>query len=184
MVYFLIIFNNPASAPKFLQVPTMPQLIVLPSQTAVILPTATDTPVFPPTWTATPRGIIGIGTGEPQITLPGVTVIPLETATLEPTVSGGFPFQPQSAPAAMKSSIFKPSSTCAWLGVAGKIYDLQGRDVVGMVVRMGGYYNYQKIDPEKVTLSGTARDYGECWIRDHHFQRNCSIVTDALGAAL
>jgi hypothetical protein len=154
IIVFLVFFTNPSAVPASFQLPTLPSRLVLPS------PTTTEVQYFPPTWTVTPAEIQGIMTNTPLPPQLGVTVIPQQTSTLEPTVAGGYPFQLQGDPTGMKSTIFKPNSNCSWLGVAGNVYDLQGRPVQGIIVQMGGSYNYQKIQ-EAFTLTGLARSYGE-----------------------
>lgn len=154
VILFLVIFSNPSSSLNPFPIPTIPARIVLPSATA------TPPVVFPPTFTATPGMIQGIATYTPQPPVQGVTVIPQSTATPEATVVGGFPFVLQGDPTGMKSTLFRPNSDCSWIGVAGNVYDLQSRPVQGIIVKMGGSYNYQALE-EQVTLTGTARAYGE-----------------------
>lgn len=154
VIFFLVIFSNPSSALNPFPLPTLPQRLILPSATA------TKPVVFPPTRTATPGGIAGISTNTPELPRQGITIVAQQTATLEATVAGGYPFVLQGDPTGMKSTLFKPNSNCSWLGVAGNVYDLQGRPVQGIIVQMGGSYNYQKVDV-KFTLTGLARAYGE-----------------------
>jgi hypothetical protein len=153
-VMFLVIFSNPNSALNLFPLPTLPAKIVLPSSTA------TQPEIFPATWTVTPGEIQGIATNTPEPPQQGVTVIPQQTATLEATVAGGYPFLLQGDPTGMKSTLFRPNSDCSWLGVAGNVYDMQGRPVQGIIVHLGGSYNYQKVN-EQFTLTGLARAYGE-----------------------
>lgn len=154
VIGFLVIFSNPKSLLNPFPQPTLPVMI--------ILPTATATPpvVFPATHTPTPGGIQGISTFTATAPQQGVTVIAQQTATLEATVAGGYPFVLQGDPTGMKSTLFRPSSDCSWIGVAGNVYDLQTRPVQGIIVQMGGSYNYKTLD-EQFTLTGLARSYGE-----------------------
>ncbi len=154
-IVILVIFINPTSTLN----PFPPATL----QPPVILPSATATQrSLPPTWTSTPDQSTPTETQTPQTQDPGVgvTVSVIATGTLEPTVSGGYPFQLQGAPTGMASTIFKSDSTCSWLGVAGNVYDLQGRPVQGLVVRLGGIYGGNYIR-EQFTLTGLARSYGE-----------------------
>lgn len=153
VIGFLIIFSNPKSSLNPFPQPTLPVMIVLPTSTA------TPPVVFPPTRTPTPGVIQGIATFTPT-PQQGVTIIPQQTATLEATVAGGYPFVLQGDPTGMKSTLFRPSSDCSWIGVAGNVYDLQTRPVQGVIVLMGGSYNYQVLDTQ-YTLTGLARAYGE-----------------------
>lgn len=154
IIFFLVIFSNPSSTLNPFPIPTLPAKLVLPTATA------TKPVIFPATWTVTPGGIEGISTSTPELPRQGITIIPQQTATQEATVAGGYPFVLQGDPTGMKSTLFKPNSDCSWLGVAGNVYDLQGRPVQGIIVQLGGSYNYQKLDV-KFTLTGLARAYGE-----------------------
>jgi hypothetical protein len=154
-IVFLIVFSDPSTALNPFPPPTQ-----IPP---IVLPTATATPrSLPPTWTATIDMSTATLTPTIQTSEPGeaVTIEVNATGTLEATVAGGYPFQLQGEPTGMASTIFKPDSGCSWLGVAGNVYDLQGRPVQGLVVRLGGAYQGKYIK-EQFTLTGLARSYGE-----------------------
>ncbi|MCS6909827.1 MAG: hypothetical protein NZM11_04560 [Anaerolineales bacterium] len=131
----------------------LPTLAVLPFQTA------THTPVFPtlpPEWTATHTPTV---TNTPPATntptetptrtpiLPTRTFTPTPTFTRTPTPTGPTPtftntksqfrftLQPGS-PAAVPN--IANSNGCNWFGVSGRVFDLQNREVVGLIVRVEG----------------------------------------------
>ncbi len=62
---------------------------------------------------------------------------------------------------AVADGLFRGTNDCKWMGVAGNVYDLQGRPVIGLKVRLGGVLNGKSITPERTTLTGLARAYGE-----------------------
>lgn len=153
---FLVLFSNPNIAINPFPPPTMPVLAQVPLGTA--------TPVrLPPTWTPTPRPT--------ETPLPLDTTIPA-TPTSEPIATEGLPFfteEPEDTnlpyaiegePAAMANTVFHPGEGCDWQGVAGRVVDLQGRPVVGVVIKLVGFYDGRTVDMN--TLSGGAAAwYGE-----------------------
>lgn len=151
----LIIFSNPYISLNPYPPPTMPVLVVL--------STSTPTPVrLPPTWTPTPRPT---ETPKPLVsdTLPPTLTleIPAASATPYPTTdSGDYPFAVEGQPVAMANIVFHPDYDCQWQGVAGKVVDLQGKHLVGMLLRLTGTYNGRTVD--MTTLSGGASKwYGD-----------------------
>jgi len=149
---FYLIFSNPESALNPAPPPTMPVLIVLPTSTATQR-------ALPPTWTPTVIVLTPTltSTTGPQATLPLGTVQPTSTRDL----SASAPFVLQGAPMAVADGLFRGTNDCKWMGVAGNVYDLQGRPVIGLKVRLGGVLNGKSITPERTTLTGLARAYGE-----------------------
>ncbi len=60
----------------------------------------------------------------------------------------------------MNVTVFHTDGDCNWQGVAGQVVDLQGRAVVGMLVRLTGIYNGKSVT--MTTLTGGAQAwYGE-----------------------
>jgi hypothetical protein len=56
--------------------------------------------------------------------------------------------------------VFHPNKDCKWQGIAGQVWDIQNRALVGYRVHLQGFYNGKSID--LTTLSGTAQAwYGE-----------------------
>lgn len=149
---FFLIFSNPDSPLNPAPPPTMPVLIVLPTSTATQR-------ALPATWTPT------VITVTPSITPTTGLQATLPLGTTEPTptrdLSASAPFVLQGAPMAVADSLFRGTTDCKWMGVAGNVYDLQGRPVIGLKVRLGGVLNGNAITPERTTLTGLARAYGE-----------------------
>jgi hypothetical protein len=149
---FFMIFSNPDSPLNPAPPPTMPVLIVLPTSTATQR-------ALPATWTPT------VITVTPSVTPTTGLQATLPLGTTEPTptrdLSASAPFVLQGAPMAVADSLFRGTTDCKWMGVAGNVYDLQGRPVIGLKVRLGGVLNGNSITPERTTLTGLARAYGE-----------------------
>lgn len=154
-VYLGLVFSNPYISLNPFPPPTMPVLAVLPSatQTAVKMP-ATWTPTIQPTLTPVPP----TATHTPE---PTVSAIPTRDVTAIPTdPNAQYPFELKSSPIAMNGTVFHPDGDCSWQGVAGQVVDLQGRAVVGMLVRLTGTYNGKSVN--MTTLTGGAQAwYGE-----------------------
>ena len=82
----------------------------------------------------------------------------LETQSVPPTevpFNGIYAFELQNDVNAIESTIFKPNYGCEWSGVAGQVFDLQGRPVMGVRVWLRGTYNYQYIDILSLTLESS-----------------------------
>jgi hypothetical protein len=151
----MLLFSNPHIALNPFPPPTMPVLVVLPSSTPTLV-------VMPSTWTPTPppiqtpKPIQMTSTPEPTFNLP-TSAPPTPIVTDE---NAAYPFALKSQPIAMSNTVFRPDSDCNWQGVAGRVEDLQGRPVVGMLVRLTGFYNGKTI--ALTTLTGGAQAwYGE-----------------------
>lgn len=152
IAFFALIFSNPSSELNPYPPPTLPVLIQLPTSTA--------TPVaLPATWTPTPTA-----TDEPTITPPatdeqkliGLTPTPISTSDS----SAKYPFTSKGDPAPVANTVFHPDKDCNWQGIAGQVWDIQGRPLIGYRVHLQGYYNGKTID--LTTLSGGAQAwYGE-----------------------
>lgn len=154
---FLVLYSNPYIALNPFPPPTMPVLATAPQSTA--------TPVkLPPTWTPTARPtqtplatnttIAEIPTLAPTAT---VELIPFFTDAPEAT---DLPYAIEGEPAAMANTVFHPGEGCDWQGVAGRVVDLQGRPVVGIVVKLTGLYEGRTIDMTTLT-GGAAAWYGD-----------------------
>lgn len=144
----LMVYSNPFISINPFPPPTMPVL--------VIIPTSTATPVvLPPTWTPT----VGVTeTPEPATSTP--VILPSETTTF-PTAAGNslYTFGLQAAPSAVNSETFKPSTGCAWQGIAGQVLDMQGRHLVNIGIVLKGTYNGKTISTQ--SISGTHTEYGD-----------------------
>lgn len=154
--YFLVLFSNPQVAVNPYPPPTMPVLALLPSSTAT-------QPSLPPTWTPTPRPTQTTRptqTPQPPESTPISTATLAQAPTLEDIEDGDFPYDIQGEPAAMANTVFHPDDSCDWQGVAGTVVDLQGKPVVGVLVRLTGYYDGRTIDMTTLT-GGASAWYGE-----------------------
>ncbi len=154
--YFLVLFSNPQVVVNPYPPPTMPVLALLPSSTAT-------QPSLPPTWTPTPRPTQTTRptqTPQPPESTPISTATLAQAPTLEDIEDGDFPYDIQGEPAAMANTVFHPDDSCDWQGVAGTVVDLQGKPVVGVLVRLTGYYDGRTIDMTTLT-GGASAWYGE-----------------------
>lgn len=154
--YFLILFANPQGSLNPFPPPTMPVLAVLPSSTA-------EAPALPPTWTPTPQPTKTqrpTQTPQPAATAGSATATPPQAPTFAPGEEGDFPYAIQGEPAVMANTIFHPGDSCDWQGVAGTVVDLQGKPMVGVLVRLIGYYDGRTIDMTTLT-GGASAWYGE-----------------------
>ncbi len=154
---FVILFSNPHVALNPFPPPTMPVLALVPAGTA--------TPArLPATWTPTARPT--------ETPIPTLTAAPV-TPTVEATVTdeplpiftedpgdSDLPYAIEGVPAAMANTVFHPGDDCDWQGVAGRVVDLQGRPVVGLLVKLTGLYDGRTVDMNTLT-GGAAAWYGE-----------------------
>jgi hypothetical protein len=123
----------------------------LPPRTATprfIPPTNTPTPMyeFPPTWTPT-------GTPTQTDTPESRTETPFYTATYNPnpgaTEGAFFPFRVEGGGPA-----YLPSPKgCAWLGVAGTVFDVNRTPINNLLVDLDGKFAGESIQQEEVTRS-------------------------------
>jgi len=155
--YFLAVFISPtASFNPFSPIRNAP-------------PTPTITQIQPPaTWTATPLGpsetptltLVATFTLEPSPTLvslitPTDTLVP--TSTPSPTKTPKSPFS--ATVTYIDSTIIHPEAACNWQGVAGTILDASNADMLGIAVRLSGFYNAKS--KNELTVSGIAPAYGK-----------------------
>ena len=182
--FFLILFSNPYVAINPFPPPTMPVLAIAPPGTATParLP-ATWTPTLPPTETPLPTN-----TELPQQATVGVsaTDVLLPIFTEEPG-DMNLPYALEGAPAGMANTVFHPGEGCDWQGVAGRVVDLQGRPVVGIVVRVTGLYDGRTVDMNTLT-GGAAAWYGESGyefiLGDKPVETNATLSVQLLDQAL
>lgn len=149
--YFLAVFSNPTASYNLLN----------PDRNKP--PTPTITQIQPPaTWTPTLPG----PTETPTLTLvptftvpPSPTVVSLITpsATATPTKTPKAPFS--ATVTYIDSSIIHPEAACNWQGVAGTILDANNADMLGIAVRLTGFYNGKS--KNELTVSGIAPAYGK-----------------------
>ena len=136
----------------------MPEALVVqfPTQSAVTdvpLPTSTPEVILQPTETmvptATPTEIIIDGTPIVEVTPPEPTETPF---------SGHYAFALQNDINEIESSLIRPNYGCNWIGVAGQVFDLQSRPVVGVRVWLRGTYDNKRIN--LYSLSMESSPYG------------------------
>lgn len=164
VAFFLVIYSNPRLALNPYPPPTMPVLVVL--------STSTSTPVrLPATWTPTPKPTetlkpTSTSTTEPTATQPSATPKPTTAVpTAYPTTdNGAYPFAIEGQPVGMANTVFHPDYTCQWQGVAGKVVDLQGAHLPGMLIKLTGTYDGRTID--LTTQSGRA----SAWYGDSGYE--------------
>jgi hypothetical protein len=131
-----------------------------------VLPTATEgAATIPPVWTET-----SIPTKFPT---PLPSEVPAATATIYIEIQDGTPVAEVTPPEptatvfegyyafaiqneqAINSTIFKPDDGCNWAGIAGQVFDLQGRPVKGIRVWLRGTINGEYIEPLGLTLESS-----------------------------
>lgn len=163
VVILLVIFNNPKAGVNPFPPPELPEKLVLPTSTvtATIPPTLTPTltPTAEITQTTTQIPTIAPSPTVEVVLIPGT---PSVIQTAEPTSEEGnshrYAFELQAQPQALSADLYNPTRDCSWMGVAGRVFDLEGRPVKGIRVAVTGYLGFNKID--FLSLSGTALQYG------------------------
>lgn len=154
--YFLILYSNPQIGLNPFPPPTMPVL-------ANVATTTPTPPRLPPTWTPTAKATETMRpSATPSMEAPSPTVAPTNEIipTFALTDTGEYPYQVQGLPAAMANTVFHPGESCDWQAVAGTVVDLQGKPVVGVLVRLTGVYHGRTIDMNTLT-GGASAWYGE-----------------------
>jgi hypothetical protein len=123
-------------------------------------PTPTITPIqLQPTWTATPANVTETPTLLPTFTLePSPTLVSLVTPSITPTPTRT-PRAPFSATVTyIDSTIIHPELGCNWQGVGGTIVDANNADMLGITIRLTGFYNGRT--KSELTVSSIAPAYG------------------------
>lgn len=126
-------------------------------------PTPTITEILPPaTWTATPPGPTETATLTlvPTFTLeasPTVVSLITPSDTPVPTKTPKAPFS--ASVTYIDSTIIHPEAACNWQGVAGTIIDANNADMLGIAVRLTGFYNSKT--KNELTVSGISPAYGK-----------------------
>ena len=153
-----LIFSNPNIGLNPFPPPTMPVLVDLSKPTVGPSPTATLF-YLPATWTPTLPA-----TETPRVT-ETLTPMPLDMPTFAPTYGSGlYPFEMESNPIAMASTVFHTDGNCSWQGVAGRVVDMNGNPQPNIRVRLLGIYDGKSIDLS--TLTGLAAE----WYGDSGFE--------------
>lgn len=185
MAVFLLIFLNPQSSLNPLPPPTLPPLAEQFTGTPMPL-------MMPPTWTATPTitltpadTLIPSQTPVPSATPLVIAGTPMDElpgeAPTETAVPGGYTFNPQSDPQAISASLYDGNRGCTWMGVAGRVFDIQGRPVTGIRIFLNGYLDGKTV--QLSSLSGTAAQYGPSGF-EFTLSNTLIASNDALGIRL
>lgn len=159
VTFQITIFINPKAIFNPYPPMEMPEVFTLPTATV-------GAATIPPVWTET-----STPTNQPT-NLPDE--VPTATATIfveeqdgtpiveltlqEPTATvfvGYYAFAIQNEQNAINSTIFKPDDGCNWAGIAGQVFDLQGRPVKGIRVWLRGTINGKYIDYLGLTLESS-----------------------------
>ncbi len=126
-------------------------------------PTPTITQIQPPaTWTSTVPAMTETPspTLVPTFTLePSPTLVSLITPSITPTPTRT-PRAPFSATVTyIDSTIIRPELGCNWQGVGGTVVDSNNADMLGITVRLTGFYNGRS--KNELTVSSIAPAYGK-----------------------
>jgi len=165
VVVLLVIFNDPAAGINPYPPPAKPAKV----GQAAALATATD---LPPSATPTLEPTVIFETELPIVTevsvvKPTTAVIVLEATpatleapqpTTEPVKPEKYAFGLQAHPQGISASLYQPTRACAWMGVAGRVFDIQNRPVKGIRVAITGWLNGHTVN--LLSLTGTALQYG------------------------
>jgi hypothetical protein len=155
LIVQLAIFTNPYAIFNPYPPVEIPELVLVPTATLtvseptpIIMPSEfpTEEPESSPTPMATEQVEIQDGT------------LVVETPVLVPTETpfvGYYAFAIQNEPNMISSTIFKPDLECKWSGVAGQVFDLQGRPVKGIRVWLNGTFDNKSIDYLGLTLESS-----------------------------
>jgi len=129
-----------------------------PTATAFVLPSETQMPITQPPVTQTPTATAtATATVEPT-RLPGTPLSETPMATSTATLRSPYAFAVQGKPNAVSATLYQPDRGCDWLGVAGRVFDLQGSPAVGIRVLLRGTLGGKPIS--LLSLTGTAPLYG------------------------
>lgn len=136
-----------------------------PIDNSVVVDLPQDTAVAPtPTTEIQPTAVIVVIPTETPLPTSTMVVeiqdgtLVAETTPEEPTETpfvGYYAFVAQNEPNAISSNIFKPDLQCQWTGVAGQVFDLQGRPVKGIRVWLRGTFDGKTINLLGLTVEGS-----------------------------
>ncbi len=157
---FLVIFFEPQSSLNPLPPPTLPARLVLPTATATPLSLPpTWTPTFTATTSATPAPLTESSATAGFEVISGTPLSDLGNAAPTETVPPGYyAYATQSAPQAISASLYDADRGCAWMGIAGRVFDLQNSPVTGIRVALYGFLDGHTV--QLLSLTGTAVQYG------------------------
>lgn len=157
-IFFALVFLNPTSSYNPFPPPTQVAVFASP------IPKASLTPLLPsPTAPAvvslppTPSPIPATPTAIQGTPLASLGVEPTGTPT-QRAVNSAFAFVIQADPTAINGTLFDPTHACNWMGLAGRVVDLQGRPATKLEVQLFGILDGRMIN--ETSLTGTATQYG------------------------
>ncbi len=136
----------PYQLPDVMVLPTPTEAAVVMPEVMMETPLADDLPAETPQPTAAPDIVLHEGTPIVESTLGEPTATPFV---------GYYSFKVQNSVNAIDGAIFKPDLGCNWLGVAGQVFDLQGRPVKGIRVWLRGSLNGYRVDYLGLTLESS-----------------------------
>jgi hypothetical protein len=186
---FIFIFLYPSSPVNMFPPPTLPIALVLPSSTSIppsLTASLTATKYRLPTITFTPSLIPILLTDTPTATIsPTITITYTPEPTLTQKPNSIYPFMLQSLPVSMAASVITSNRGCDWMGVGGRVVDLQNRPATGITVQLVGTLDRRYID--QTSLTGTALAYGqsgfEFTLADHPISSRSALYVRLLDQA-
>lgn len=124
-------------------------------------PTPTITQIqLVPTWTITPINASETPTLFPTFTLePSLTPVSLVTPSITPTPTKTPKASFSATVTYIDSTIIHSEAGCNWQGVAGTIVDANNADMLGITIRLSGFYSAKSRN--ELTVSGIAPAYGK-----------------------
>lgn len=100
------------------------------------------------------------------------TINLMATGTAIPADETGYAFDLQAEAQSISATLFRSDRKCNWMGVAGQVFDLQGRPVPGITVQVTGPLYGKEI--RFLSLTGAAPWYGaggyEVFLSDAPFE--------------
>ena len=162
-VFYAMIFVNPSGLynpfplptlvptlfiPSITPLPTYTRTLPPPTRTPTLIPTATTTPVeltsTPTAIQATPIGTLVLSSGTPVTSTVNVTPV--------------YSFALQGDPKPIDATLLDPTHGCNWMGVGGRVYDLQNGPATKIEVELFGILDDKLLN--ETSLTGTALQYG------------------------
>lgn len=152
-LYFVAVFMSPnasynplspaRAAEKMLPTPTITQIQLLPTWTPTMGITETPTLTLVPTFTLEPSPTV--------VSLITPSKTPLPTATPKAPFSATVTY--------IDSTIIHPEAACNWQSIAGTIVDSKNADMIGIAIRVNGFYNGKT--KNELTVSGISPAFGK-----------------------
>ena len=121
-----------------------------PMNTATKTPTSTSTPLN----TSAPTTIPPTATKTITPTTPAATAIPTAVST-----ASAYLYAVQSGSPVQIQNFVNSTAGCAWQGIAGQVFSIDGAPVKNIVVKAGGTWNGVAVN--LLGMTGAASNYGE-----------------------